>query len=79
MDIRELSPAPWTAWQNIPTGSNDWSGKACVGGLPFLSVDRSPCFRETDAAFIALARNAFDGDPEALAWWEANRRRREQQ
>jgi hypothetical protein len=31
---------------------------------------------ETNALFFALARNAFDGDPEALAWWEANRRKR---
>ena len=33
---------------------------------------------ETDSAFCALARNAFDGDPEALAWWEANRKKRDQ-
>lgn len=26
-----------------------------------------------DLGFAALARNAFAGDPEALAWWEANR------
>lgn len=29
----------------------------------------------TDAAFFAMTRNAFAGDPEALAWWEANRNR----
>ncbi len=28
---------------------------------------------EANLAFAALARNAFLGDPEALAWWEANR------
>ena len=30
---------------------------------------------EANCEFIALARNAFDGDPEALAWWEENRRK----
>jgi hypothetical protein len=31
---------------------------------------------EANLGFVALARNAFDGDPIALAWWEANRTKR---
>ncbi len=34
---------------------------------------------EVNAEFIVLARNAFAGDPEALAWWEANRVKVEKQ
>lgn len=33
-------------------------------------------YSRADLEFIWLARQAFDGDPEAFAWWEANRRRR---
>jgi len=28
---------------------------------------------QANADFIVVARNAFAGDPEALAWWEKNR------
>jgi hypothetical protein len=30
---------------------------------------------ENEAQFLERARVAFDGDPEALAWWEANRKK----
>lgn len=61
MDIEKLTPAPWF----------ESHGKLCrngdLGGVSPVTLDKN--HRE----FIALARNAFAGDPEALAWWEANR------
>lgn len=42
----------------------------CLAPSGFMNHD--------DAVFICLARNAFDGDPEALAWWETNRKRLEE-
>jgi hypothetical protein len=64
LDLSKLTPAPWTYY---PGG---------VYGPEPDEVDVACCAQgNTDAEFIALARNAFDGDPEALAWWEANRRR----
>lgn len=82
LDLKKLTPAPWEAnqdgydgawqvvssdrWTFIGVGHHPQSGRA---------TDKDE-HEAADAAFIAMARNAFDGDPEALAWWEANRRRR---
>ena len=55
-----IAAAPWF--------END--GKLCCegkfGGISPVILDKK-C-RE----FIALLRNAFAGDPEALVWWKAN-------
>jgi hypothetical protein len=59
INLEKLSAAPWVAWQTQPTGSSTWDGKMAIAGLPILTVDRAPVFREVDAQFIALARNAF--------------------
>ena len=70
MDVGKLTPAPW---------GNSTSGDYVFGptGYPLLLAEDSNDEGEAACAFAALARNAFDGDPEALAWWEANRKRRE--
>jgi hypothetical protein len=78
MDLSKLTPAPWKVdcvlEESCPS---HW----CVpiigpnGGMAGHVYGNES--RMSNAHFIALARNAFDGDPEALAWWEANRNRRE--
>lgn len=67
MDTSKLSP-----WEVKPVFDGDkadawelFSGDTPIGFFEYPE----------DAAFIALAKKAFDGDPEALEWWEANRRR----
>ena len=67
LDLSKLSPAPWV---NCGTELFFWRQRQ---GTRHQQISK-----EADAEFIALARNAFDGDPEALAWWEANRKRRDQ-
>ncbi len=58
MNIEELSQAPWIPWHKPETGSTqDYHG---IAGLPMLARDHAITFREADAEFIALARNAFD-------------------
>ncbi len=70
-DLTQLSPAPWEA--------KDWrvcsfpiKGIAVVCDTANNQASRND-ENKANAAFIAMARNAFAGDPEALAWWEANR------
>lgn len=46
---------------------------ATADGFPVMLSEFD---NEEDLKFWLLARNAFDGDPEALAWWEANRQKR---
>lgn len=79
MNLNRLTAAPWTASKGHSEHKNEnW----CVLS-PFNYPDHaitgwgSVTQSQADAEFIALARNAFDGDPEALAWWEANRVKRE--
>lgn len=78
-DMSKLTPAPWVyngaiAVWTPETGDGQEKFIAATGG----SFDEWQAEgKEANAAFIALARNAFDGDPEALAWWETNRRRRD--
>jgi hypothetical protein len=72
MDLEKLTPAPWTCEEGERLAFVTRSGR-CIGSFGWWEGEDG----NADAAFIALARNAFDGDPEALAWWEANRRRRE--
>lgn len=73
MDLSKLTPAPWHAepvdgiWDVTNGPANDARERYSV--LEDMT--------QNNAEFIALARNAFDGDPEALAWWEENRRKRE--
>ena len=66
MDLSKLSPAPW-----VNCGTELFFGRQRQG------TRHQQILKEADAEFCALARNAFDGDPEALTWWEANRKRRE--
>ncbi len=79
MDLSKLSPAPWKR--------GDKTTQVDAGDVHADGVRVAQCWTSSfappvdeaaaNAEFIAIARNAFDGDPEALAWWEANRRRRE--
>jgi hypothetical protein len=72
MDLTRLTPAPCEA-----------DDTHLVSGRGVWPDGRARTLRETagfakfnqaaDAEFAALAWNAFAGDPEALAWWEANR------
>jgi hypothetical protein len=70
IDLSKLSAAPWVAHANDLIG-----GWAVYPPGEHLGLGRSVAdFVSKDAAeFIALARNAFAGDHEALVWWEANR------
>lgn len=65
MDLSKLTPEPWVADYIRIFGKDRHHVATCRGKN-----------EHADAEFIALARNAFAGDPEALAWWEANRKRR---
>lgn len=60
IDLSKLEPAPWEV-----------DGR----GLRYYPKRGGVSPVNNFAEFAALARNAFDGDPEALAWWEANRKR----
>lgn len=76
IDLTNLSPAPFF----YEGGEIFAGGNRYVSWLPHDSPhghEYSQERRDADGAFFALARNAFDGDLEALAWWEANRRRAE--
>ncbi len=72
MDLSKLSPAPWTGRGSeggVYGVVSDADGKQIMSALWPNPV--------VHAEFAALARNAFAGDPEALAWWEANRVKKE--
>ena len=74
IDLSKITPAPWICGRV----ARDEEPDTCIigaHGVFFARVVGSPGRpAEHDATFIALARNAFDGDPDALAWWEANRK-----
>ncbi len=44
-------------------------------GYPVLVAEDDDDIGKTAVEFAVLARQAFAGDPESLAWWEANRRK----
>ena len=80
MDFTKLALGPWKRCSA--------SGGKCPCGLIWsvpadrvvATVEISDDGFDRDAAcanaeFIVMARNAFDGDQEALTWWEANRTR----
>ena len=74
LDLSKLTPAPWEA-DGYGGTEDSWDiGHPCLdkqGREDFLY--RGHEMTKADAEFCALARNAFAGDPEALAWWEENR------
>ena len=71
IDLSRLTPAP-LYW------SEDQDAYVYKGEKPYGYVV-CRMHSMTDAEFFVLARNAFAGDPEALAWWEANQLRTEQE
>ena len=83
VDLSKLTPAPWRTSGSksyvLPSHGEPYK-IAQLGGSPSSPglIARDDESLAHDAEFIALARNAFDGDPEALAWWEMNRKRREE-
>lgn len=71
IDLTKLTAAPWEVHDGGPNHSIcAVTGENTCGPL-FERWDGSG--DTTDAEFTCLARNAFAGDLEALAWWEANR------
>ena len=80
LDLEKLSPAPWTWVKHFPDCHvlEDGSGEVVLddGSASSEYTPRIDAGGD-DANFICLARAAFDGDPEALTWWEANRRKRD--
>ncbi len=76
IDLSRLTPAPWEikAIPGIPNAI--YIPKS--GGFPMLLPEDDDSPEDVTALqFAALARNAFAGNPEAMAWWEQNRTRRE--
>lgn len=73
IDISKLTPAPWgVGKQGVSVYGPDHCAVVDTCNRP-IADDDDVSGEECDLEFIALARNAFAGDPEALAWWEANR------
>ncbi len=77
MDVSKLTPAPWhtggTTFRPSGPKKNVWTApEPGMQSGQMVAENATP----TDAEFIAMARNAFDGDIEALAWWNANRVKR---
>lgn len=66
IDLDMLDAPPWTIQGDVLVGPT---------GFPMLLAEDDTSHPMAALRFAALARNAFDGDPEALAWWEANRKR----
>lgn len=87
IDLTNLTPAPWKVWKvchdpddqvdNDSLAIRAGDGAMVAEAWPMVgdSVDGFDPAQQANADFIALARNAFAGDPEALAWWEENRTR----
>ncbi len=71
MDLTELAPAPWSVLYDAASGSW-WIGHPNGGPMLLCEDDKDPACVAA-MYFAALVRNAFAGNPEALAWWEANR------
>ena len=90
IDLKNLSPAPWSVrpnegdpWGILRAGDGKPVMDACLESRIPAEYETMPYGPErhagppeiaANAAFVALARNAFEGDPEALAWWEQNRK-----
>ena len=83
IDLSKLSPAPW--WADNRGRSIDEFHHVVIdrdGKILFDTLNSDAAKKgvsrwdeqgRIDLEFVALARNAFAGDPEAKAWWEANR------
>ena len=79
IDLSKLSPAPWC----VCVVDNDDCLRAATAddrtyvgdakGFPELLPKTDDEEGRASVAFAVMARNAFDGDTAALAWWEANR------
>ncbi len=78
VDLSKLPRAPWKQLWNLDSEEPPrWpslcdSKNMCLG----IGFDDDEPDNLAMIQFIVLARNAFDGDPEALAWWEENRNKR---
>jgi len=69
-DLSKLAPAPWAVKADHEHGG---LFVASLEGFPILLPESDGPDGLAALELAALARNAFAGDPEALAWWEANR------
>jgi hypothetical protein len=68
IDVSKLPAAPW---QYIPGDDGGIVGN--INGYPVLLAEDDTPSGVASLQFVALARNAFAGDLEALKWWEAHR------
>jgi len=69
IDLSKLTPGNWFYRDGI--------GGDFVLSYPdgtTILQDKTKTSREI-FEFIAMAHNAFQGDPDALTWWEENRRK----
>ena len=81
IDLTKLTPAPWrvtTPEQEGLSQHGSADGVRIYGSVDSqwvadVGVGLNDPERVANAVFIAMACNAFAGDPESLAWWEANR------
>ncbi len=72
-DLKNLPRAPW----KVITHNGEFAIVNAAKNSDGSVIIWLPSWAGEDLVeFIAMARNAFDGDPAALEWWEANRRRR---
>jgi hypothetical protein len=73
--LSRLSAAPWTHHDDgeITAGNGGCIAQIQYHGNTNTVARTGEAFNSADGDFIVLARAAFAGDPEALAWWEANR------
>lgn len=72
MDLTKLTPGKWEAVEKRDKA--EWQGGWDVAPLNVVDGEyECGLLKKDDAEFIALAHNAFAGDAESLAWWEANR------
>ena len=72
LDLEKLS----LPWRTYNSGSCDYIAGAGSDYPLLLPEDEGEKCRAA-VAFAVLASQAFDGDPEASAWWEANRKKRD--
>ena len=75
-ELKLLSPSPWY-FVSVPPGS-ELETLVYLGEddehHAVLSGDIKNDASTVNWDFIAMARKAFDGDPESVAWWQLNRR-----